>query len=265
MDNAVNLPISALLLSGLLLIIPAVATLLLRLGLFRDLMVSTARMVIQLSLIGFFLEYIIETNSTILNICWVGIMIMFASLTTIGKSEIKARRLFIPVFTSLLFSTLFVIFYVNLFVTRTGNIFDARYLIVLSGMLLGNSLRGTIIALSCFYNEINKNEKYFFYLLSLGAEPFEVRKPFLKEALTLALKPTLATMATMGLVALPGMMTGNILGGTNPFLAIKYQIMIMIAIISCVTLCVLLTIFATAKFSFNGYGVLDKSIFKNPK
>jgi putative ABC transport system permease protein len=63
-------------------------------------------------------------------------------------------------------------------------------------------------------------------------------------------------MATMGLVALPGMMTGTILGGSSPLVAIKYQIMIMIAIFSCTNISVLGTIYLSLKKSFNEYGIL---------
>ena len=74
------------------------------------------------------------------------------------------------------------------------------------------------------------------------------------------LKPSLASMATMGIVALPGMMTGVILGGTSPEVAIKYQIMIMIAIIVSTITSVILTILMTLRVCFNRYGVLRQDV-----
>ena len=76
-----------------------------------------------------------------------------------------------------------------------------------------------------------------------------------------AVKPTLASMATMGIVALPGMMTGVILGGTSPQTAIKYQIMIMIAIVTSTTASVVLTILMTMRVCFTKYGMLKTEIF----
>ena len=100
---------------------------------------------------------------------------------------------------------------------------------------------------------------------SLGASQYEALLPYLRESVQLALKPTLAAMATMGIVALPGMMTGVILGGASPEVAIKYQIMIMIAIVVSTIMSVVLTILMTLRVCFNRYGVLRQNVFINSK
>ncbi|MFH1061373.1 MAG: ABC transporter permease [Candidatus Omnitrophota bacterium] len=151
--------------------------------------------------------------------------------------------------------------FLNLAVIRLDHVFDARYLIVLSGMLLGNSLRGNIVGITAFYKNIKKDKKQFSYTLALGATFNEAILPYLRESIQLALKPTLASMATMGIVALPGMMTGVILGGTSPELAIKYQIMIMIGIVASTIISVFLTILMTLRVCFSKYGTLNQDIF----
>jgi putative ABC transport system permease protein len=128
-------------------------------------------------------------------------------------------------------------------------------------MLLGNSLRGNIIGISSFYRNIRKDRKYYRYRLSLGATFSESIRPYLRESVQLALRPTIAAMATMGIVALPGMMTGVILGGASPEVAIKYQIMIMIAIVVSTILSVVLTILMTIRSCFTRYGILKDDIF----
>jgi putative ABC transport system permease protein len=128
-------------------------------------------------------------------------------------------------------------------------------------MLLGNSLRGNIVGISTFYESIRKDARKYLYLLALGASQAEALLPYLRKSVQLALKPTLATMATMGIVALPGMMTGVILGGASPEVAIKYQIMIMIAIVVSTIISVVLTILMTMRVCFNRYGVLRRDIF----
>ena len=90
----------------------------------------------------------------------------------------------------------------------------------------------------------------------------EATLPFLRDAFQSALAPTVATIATIGLVSLPGMMTGVILGGANPMTAIKYQIAIMLAILSGTAITVFLAIRMTMKNSFTPYGMLDRRIFK---
>ena len=78
-----------------------------------------------------------------------------------------------------------------------------------------------------------------------------------------ALAPTVASMATIGLVSLPGMMTGVILGGASPATAIKYQIAIMISIFSGTAITLAVGLWLTAKTSFTPSGVLDRTIFRN--
>jgi len=154
-----------------------------------------------------------------------------------------------------------VVLYFNYFIVHLDFIFDARYMIAIGGMVLGNSLRSNVVGLGDFYQSLNKEEQFYFYRLSLGASRFEAMLPFAKRSFTSALNPTIATMATMGIVSLPGMMTGQILGGSVPLVAIKYQIAIMVAILASTVLSIALSILFTVNYSFNKAGVLNKSIF----
>ena len=98
-------------------------------------------------------------------------------------------------------------------------------------MLLGNSLTGIIISINAFYRGIQDDESAYFQRLSLSASRKEALLPYYKNAIAASLNPTIASLETMGLVALPGMMTGQILGGSSPIVAIKYQIAIILAIL----------------------------------
>ena len=118
-----------------------------------------------------------------------------------------------------------------------------------------------IVGVSRFYRSVRDGEPLFLHHLAQGARLGEAVAPFLREASQAALAPTVASMATLGLVSLPGMMTGVILAGADPVTAIKYQIAIMIAIFSGTAITVPLVIWLTMKSSFNGYGVLDRGIF----
>lgn len=142
-----------------------------------------------------------------------------------------------------------------------SDIFNAKYLIPISGMLLGNSLKGNIIATNTFFDYFKNREKEYFFTLSLGASRQEALKPIVRESIKRGLRPTLASIATIGLVSLPGMMTGQILGGSVPMTAIKYQIAIMIAIFSTMAISIFLVILLLKKVSFNKFDVLKKYIF----
>ena len=259
--GAIDISIYSLWMAFLLLLIPVVICLKYKVPLVSALFVSTLRMSIQLVLIGIYLKYLFVWNNTLLNIAWLIVMILVAIVTVTKQSALRTTKVIIPVFGSFFFATFSILLFLNVCVIRLDNMFDARYLIVLGGMMLGNSLRGTIIGVTSFYNTIKKDKKAYLYTLALGASQKEALLPYLRQSIELALKPSLATMATMGIVALPGMMTGVILGGTAPDVAIKYQIMIMLAIITSTVLSVVLTIILTIKTCFTSYGTLAEDVF----
>ena len=261
--ETVDISVFSLGLTFLLLAIPVALSLIFGFKLIKPLFHSVIRMSIQLVMIGFFLKYLFLWNNAFVNLLWLLIMITVAVFSAIKGSSIKIGKLLIPGFISFSISTFVVVFYMNFFVIPINNVFDARYLIVLGGMLLGNSLRGNIVGISTFYKNIKKDTKNYLYVLSLGASHYEALLPYLRESVQLALKPTLASMATMGIVALPGMMTGVILGGASPEVAIKYQIMIMIAIVVSTITSVILTILMSLRICFNKYGVLQQDLFIN--
>ena len=150
--------------------------------------------------------------------------------------------------------------YFNKFVIDINKIFSAKYLIVIGGMILGNSLRGVIISVSSFYGDIFHEKERFFYRLVTFGNFFEAAIPYLRKSMELALSPTIATMATMGIVSIPGMMTGQILGGASPMVAVKYQIAIMIAIFVATNISIFLSILFTFRRAFHENGVLKKGV-----
>jgi putative ABC transport system permease protein len=129
------------------------------------------------------------------------------------------------------------------------------------GMVLGNILRSNVVALDRFFSELRANQDMHVQYLILGASESEAVRPFLRNALRAAVGPQLGTVATMGIVSLPGMMTGQILGGSSPAVAIGYQIMIMISIFTAATVSVFLAVHFARKAAFDRFGRLDESIF----
>ncbi|MCK5785484.1 MAG: ABC transporter permease [Candidatus Sabulitectum sp.] len=263
--ETLDIPVLSLALTLLLLIIPLFISLKYRLKLIGSLFTSTARMIVQLALIGLFLKYLFVWNDPFVNAGWLTVMIVVAVFSAVRSSSIKVSKIFLPAFASFSFATFFVVFFMNIFVIPLKNVFDARYLIVLGGMLLGNSLRGNIVGISTFYMQLRTDSNHYLYVLSLGASRQEALLPYLRDSVQLALKPTLASMATMGIVTLPGMMTGVILGGADPDVAIKYQILIMVAILVSTITSVVLTILLTMRVCIDKYGILRTDVFRNAR
>lgn len=248
-----------------MLTVPLAIFVLLKVKLIKVTAWSALRMCVQLLLVGLFLKYIFEWNSNPITLAWLLLMIIFAALSVTGSTGLNYRRYAPLVFTSFLVSAFLVLLYFNGMVIRLDNLLEARYAIAIAGMLLGNSLRGAIIGIGDFYKSIKRDENRYQFALASGATRYEALAPYLGGGMTMALKPALANMAAMGLVFLPGMMTGQILSGESPLLAVRYQIAIVVAIFVCVTMTVTLAVILTLVMSFDGFGVLRKDIFRKKR
>lgn len=250
------------LLSLIILIIPIIIiNTKLKININKKILNSIIRMSIQLSLVGVYLQYIFKINNGIINVIYLLIMIIVATISAARSSKLHLKKFLFPVFIALIIPQAVVLTFFNSFVTRLNYLLDARYLIPIGGMLLGNSLSSNIVGLNNFYSNIRKNEKEYFYTLSVGASRFQALSKYFRESILSSINPILANMATTGIVSLPGMMTGQILGGSLPVEAIKYQIAIMISIFVTIYFSVLLSLLFTVNRSFDEYEILKKDIF----
>lgn len=226
-----------------------------------DTFMGVLRMTVQLLFIGFYLQYVFIWNNPWLNIGWIAVMVLVADASIVRGCGLRARIFLLPLSLSLLLGVLAPLLIFVLVIIRPDPFFDARYVIPIAGMILGNCLRADIVGIRGFYESLHKREKAYLHALASGARLHEAAQPFLRDALRDALAPTIATMATMGVVSLPGMMTGVILGGSDPATAIKYQIAIMLAIFSGTAITVTAAIYLTLHGSFTPYGILKREIF----
>ncbi|AVQ45495.1 TPA: iron export ABC transporter permease subunit FetB [Clostridium botulinum] len=217
------------------------------------LLVASLRMTIQLIIVGYILQYIFSNPKPVFTAIFLILMIMF-SIERVFKSRKDLNYNFkIAIGASLTFSGVFVLFFFVIVVVKKS-IFNPQYTIPLAGMIIGNAMTGINIGIKSFMDSIEKEKNRINTLINLGIEPKDILRPFINDSLETALIPTLNSMLGMGIIFLPGMMTGQILSGTLPTTAIMYQIAIMIAI--CTSVC------ATVFLSLNlGY----KSLYNNRK
>ncbi len=251
-----------LLIGHIMLVVPVAILLFYRTGLVKSTLIAAMRMALQLVLVGFYLEYVFEWNNAWINSAWVLIMIIVTAYTVTGRAGLKMKYFFLPNFVSILLSIVIIDTFFLGFIIKLDYMFEARYFIPISGMILGNAMQNNIIALNSFYGDINRNITMHRYALSLGANKHESTMNYMKKALQNAFNPTIARMAVIGLVSLPGTMTGQIIGGSSPFTAIKYQIMLMLAIFTSSILTTFLAIIVSNKFVFDNYNNLRQEIFK---
>ncbi|MBD3316565.1 MAG: ABC transporter permease [Chitinivibrionales bacterium] len=224
--------------------------------------VGIIRMSVQLFLVGIYLRYIFELNNPFVNGAWLVIMISVATANVLATASLNKKRLFPFIFIGIFLSTIGMLTLFVFGAITPRPLYDARYMIPIGGMLLGNCMRGNVISLERFLSGIRNNRKEYMSSLFMGATTAEAGKPWVRRALSAALAPTISTMATMGIVSLPGMMTGQILGGAHPMTAIKYQLAIMISIFAATSLSAWLNLFLCTRVAFDDYGMLREDIFK---
>jgi putative ABC transport system permease protein len=224
--------------------------------------VAIVRMTVQLLFVGLYLQVVFELNNPWLNGLWVLVMLAVADVSIVRSAGLSFRYLAVPLFMALLAGTAIPLLYFVGVILFHANLLEARFVIPIGGMILGNCLRADIIGMRKFYQSIRKGNNVFLQQLAEGATLAEATRPYLAAALHEALAPTVATMATIGLVSLPGMMTGVILGGSDPSVAVMSQIAIMIAIFTGTSITILLAILLSRKAAFDAYGLLKRHIFR---
>lgn len=211
------------------------------------------RMSIQLVLVGFFLQYIFLFDRFWISTAYVLFMITVAAMTTAKSCQLNLKTQLLPILIGFGVPNILMLVFINQFVIGLDNIFEAQYYIPLIGMLLGNTLSGNIIGINVFYQGLKKNEGDYYYRLSLSGNQWEATLPWYKDAVVSCLNPIIASTETVGLVSLPGMMTGQILGGAMPMTAIVYQIVIMAAILIVRYFSIHFTLLLTRKDKFDDY------------
>lgn len=230
----------------------------LKIPLIKKTVTSIGRMAGQLVLVGIYLQYIFKLNNSIINVLYIGLMTLVAVWTISEEVRFKEYKLYLIIFVSMALPIVINLIFFNILVLKLQNSFDAMYLIPITGMILGNSMNGVIVALGDFIKTFRKNQDEYLFALGLGATKKEAIKPYIASAIGLSLKPNIAMMANVGVVSLPGMMTGQILGGSLPLLAIKYQIAIMLAIFISRFLSTYILMELISRFYFNRYSILDR-------
>ncbi len=229
-------------------------------GLLRQTIIALGRMTGQLFFIGLYLQYLFRENNPWLNLFWVFIMTILAVATVIKRSELRLAYFLLPVFLALAASLLMTNGLLLAVILPLENPLQAHYLIPINGMILGNAMNMLVIGMRSFYKQIRLREDEYLYYLSMGIETRLALFPFMREAFQNAYSPALGQMANMGLVSLPGMMTGQILGGSDPDLAIRYQVMILLAIHSTAVVALFLSLMLSRHLSLNRFGLLKQQI-----
>lgn len=216
-----------------------------------EIILANFRMTVQLILVGYVLTYIFANPNFWFSLIILLLMQGFAIQNIYGRISNISSDLKKIVAIAMFTGTSISIFYFVLTVIGLQPWYQPQYLIPLAGMLIGNSMTGISLGVENLINGIKDNQALIENALMLGGKPELITRDITGRAFYQAILPTINSMMGMGIVFLPGMMTGQILAGAPPLTAIKYQIAIMLGIMGSVTLTVFIMIKWGSKTFFN--------------
>ncbi len=232
MNSYITLGYGDIALAAILLCINAGLSVALNLGLARQIMIAAARMIVQLTIIGLVLKALFTVNSPWLVLLVVTVMVSFAGYEIFARQTHHFRGMWSWSLGALSMALAAIIVTVLALGTavRPEPWYHPQYVIPLLGMVLGNTMTGVSLGLERLLSSALQNRPAIEARLLTGASINLALKGCVREAMRAGMIPTINAMAATGLVALPGMMTGQILAGVDPVDAVKYQLLIMFLI-----------------------------------
>lgn len=209
-----------------LVLLCAVLAYFLRLPIIKSILIASFRSIVQLSLIGNVLAWVFAQEHWFYVFTTTTAMTLIAAHAATNRAKKVYKKLLLDV-SIVLFLAGFLATFIALIIIQKSPTLTASIVIPLLGMILGNALTAISLVATTLIEGLKDNQKRIFAMLALSASPKEATHDLLKKSITQGLTPTLNSMTVVGLVSLPGMMTGQILAGADPTGAVRYQIVIL--------------------------------------
>ncbi len=197
------------------------------LGLERDLVVGALRTLLQLLLVGYVLAAVFRLDRPFVVLGVLAFMLSVAARTAAKRSPDRLGRMFPITLAALSGSSIAVLLFVTEFVIHVPRWYEPFVVIPLAGMIVGNAMNGAALAADRLAGEVAARRGEIEALLALGATPVRAARSAVRAAMRAALIPSVNGLMTVGLVHLPGVMTGQILARTSPLSAVRLQVVIM--------------------------------------
>ena len=208
----------------------------LRLGVTKRLGIASVRTVVQLALLGLILEWVFSVRQWQVVVALLCTMIINAGVASVRATQRRFRGIWASGLFAVTLSSVVTTFVVVEVVVQVRPVYEPRYVIPLLGMVLGNTLTGLSLCLDRLMAALAEKRGQVEAWLALGGTMWEASRSHIREAVRTGMIPILNAMTVVGIVSLPGMMTGQILAGASPFEAVKYQVVVMFMIASSVSL-----------------------------
>ena len=236
----------------------------LKIGLENSLIIGTIRTFIQLGFMGYVLTWFFQQQSWVFMVSLIALMILIAGFEgTRRQKDLKIPYLFWIITGSILTAVILVLGIILKVILNVEPWYYPYAMIPIAGMIIGNALNSSTLAVNRFIGEIKHREEEIEMILSLGASPRNAIDDSFKASIKAALIPNINGLMMVGLVQLPGVMTGQILSGVDPMIAVRYQIMIMYMWITTVVITDILVLLLTYNQFFTEKSQLKKSLLRN--
>ena len=229
-DMQIFLTYSDVALASSLMVIVLIVSWRLRLTLTKTLLMAAIRTIVQLSFIGLILAWIFAREQ------WYEVLLILTTMTLIAGAAAKNRvkrsykGLFADTLLAVSLSGVLVTGIAILVILRVQPWYTPQFIIPILGLILGNSLTAISLTSNQLIEAFHEQQARIEMMLSLSASPFEAVHEQIRAAIINGMTPTLNSMLVVGIVSLPGMMTGQILAGADPTQAVRYQIVTMFLI-----------------------------------
>lgn len=237
----------SLILASVLMVIPVFISKREKLGLEKDIIISIVRAVIQLALVGLVLKYIFAINSDIITVVLVLIMMVNAAINTRKRGK-GIKNVVLISFVALLVGTGVTL---TVLIASGAIKFKADDVIPVSGMIISQAMVAIGLTYRTLISSFDERRSEIEAKLSLGADIKDASKDILRKSIRFAMTPNIDSAKTLGIVTLPGMMTGLILGGASPIMAIKFQIMVTFMMMSASSISIIIAGYVAYKSFYN--------------
>lgn len=237
----------ALILSSVLIMVPIIISYKEKLELNRDIIVSILRAVVQLLAVGYVLDVIFGLDKLIYTVILVLVMIINAAINTKKKGFTIESQVFIS-FVSISVGTIITL---GILISSKAIGYTPNEVIPVAGMIISNSMVAIGLSYRNLINNFKNNSIAVEVKLSLGASIKEASDEIIRESIKISIMPTIDSAKTLGIVSLPGMMTGLILAGASPLVAVKFQIMVTFMILSSSSIATIMATYLSYKKFFN--------------
>lgn len=250
-ESIINISWINVAITSLLVLAAGICSVYLKLSLEKEMLIGTIRTFLQLFLLGYVLKIVFAVNNPLVILLLFAFMILFAARIISGRVREKRIPYFLPVLASMFLSYMIINSFVMTIIVQVKPWYNPVYFIPIGGMIIGNSMNAIAISMNTWFEGLKKERDRVELYLALGATSVESSRDNFRESIKSGMIPSINALMSVGLVSIPGMMTGQILAGISPLVAIKYQIVIMLLLVGSTAISSILALHLVRRMSFN--------------